>query len=109
MKKGRGRFYDTLFAKERPCGNAIRTPRDNAGGVGYASDSSLRRKSSALIPFFNEPAMTNTAISRIAKASGAQCCRYFCRRLQTTHTSMNIGAPLPGLPSDDEVQDTAPG
>jgi KDO2-lipid IV(A) lauroyltransferase len=104
MNEGRGRFYDTLFAKDG-LREMLRNLRDNAV-VWYASDQSYGGKSSALIPFFNEPAMTNTAISRIAKASGAAVLPYFCRRLPDDTYVMNIGAPLPGLPSDDEVLDT---
>jgi KDO2-lipid IV(A) lauroyltransferase len=59
-----------------------------------------------LLPFFAEPAMTNTAIGRIAKASGAVVLPYFCRRRDDGRYEMSIGAPLPGLPSGDEVADT---
>jgi KDO2-lipid IV(A) lauroyltransferase len=104
MNKGRGRFYDTLFSKDS-LREMLRNLRDNAV-VWYASDQSYGGKSSALIPFFNEPAMTNTAISRIAKASGAAVLPYFCRRLPDDTYEMSIGAPLPDLPSDDEVRDT---
>ncbi|HLF09972.1 MAG TPA: lysophospholipid acyltransferase family protein, partial [Gammaproteobacteria bacterium] len=75
--------------------------------VWYASDQSYGGKGSALIPFFGEPAMTNTAISRIAKASGAVVLPYFCRRLSGGATYVvNIGAPLEGLPSEDHELDT---
>jgi KDO2-lipid IV(A) lauroyltransferase len=104
MNRGRGRYFDTLFAKDN-VREMLRTLRDNAV-VWYASDQSYGGKSSALIPFFNEPAMTNTAISRIARTSGAAVLPYFCRRLADDTYVMNIGAPLPGLPSDDPVQDT---
>jgi KDO2-lipid IV(A) lauroyltransferase len=104
MNEGRGRFYDTLFSKDN-VREMLRSLRDNAV-VWYASDQSYGGKSSALIPFFNEPAMTNTAISRIAKASGAAVLPYFCRRLPDNTYVMSIAAPLPDLPSDDEVQDT---
>lgn len=104
MNEGRGRFFDTLFAKDN-VREMLRSLRGNAV-VWYASDQSYGGKSSALIPFFNEPAMTNTAINRIAKVSGAAVLPYFCRRLPDDTYVMSIGAPLPGLPSDDEVQDT---
>ena len=104
MTKGRGRFYDTLFEKDS-LREMLRNLRDNAV-VWYASDQSYGGKSSALIPFFNEPAMTNTAISRIARASGAAVLPYFCRRLPDDTYVMTIGAPLTDLPSEDEVKDT---
>jgi KDO2-lipid IV(A) lauroyltransferase len=104
MNRGRGRYFGTLFAKDN-VREMLRSLRDNAV-VWYASDQSYGGKSSALIPFFNEPAMTNTAISRIARASGAAVLPYFCRRLADDTYVMDIGAPLPDLPSNDEVQDT---
>jgi KDO2-lipid IV(A) lauroyltransferase len=72
----------------------------------YASDQSYGGKGSVLLPFFGEPAMTNTAIGRIAKASGAAVLPYHCRRLENGRYVMTIGAPLPGIPSGDEVADT---
>ena len=64
-------------------------------------------KSSALIPFFGVPAMTNTAISRIAARTGAVVLPYFCRRLPDAEPRYvaSIGAPISEFPSDDAVQD----
>jgi Kdo2-lipid IVA lauroyltransferase/acyltransferase len=104
MTRGRSRYFDILFAKDG-LREMLRSLRAN-DVVWYASDQSYGGKSSALIPFFNEPAMTNTAINRIAKASGATVLPYYCRRLPDDTYVMNIGAPLPDLPSDDEVDDT---
>jgi Kdo2-lipid IVA lauroyltransferase/acyltransferase len=104
MNRGRGRYYDTLFANDN-VREMLRSLRSNAV-VWYASDQSYGGKSSALLPFFNEPAMTNTAISRIARVSGAAVLPYFCRRLPDNTYVMSFGAPLKDLPSDDEVRDT---
>jgi KDO2-lipid IV(A) lauroyltransferase len=104
MNRGRGRYFDALFAKDN-VREMLRRLRDNAV-VWYASDQSYGGKGSVLIPFFAEPAMTNTAIGRIARTSGAVVLPYFCRRLPTDRYVMTIGAPLPGLPSGDEVADT---
>jgi KDO2-lipid IV(A) lauroyltransferase len=104
MNRGRRRYFDALFAKDN-VREMMRSLRDNAV-VWYASDQSYGGKGSVLIPFFGEPAMTNTAIGRIAKASGATVLPYFCRRLKTDRYVMSIGAPLAGLPSGDEVADT---
>jgi KDO2-lipid IV(A) lauroyltransferase len=71
----------------------------------YASDQSYAGKNSALIPFFGEPAMTNTAISRIARRSGAVVLPYYCRRLADDTYVATIGPPLDGVPSDDEIDD----
>jgi Kdo2-lipid IVA lauroyltransferase/acyltransferase len=104
MNRGRGRNFDVLFAKNN-VREMLRCLASNAV-VWYASDQSYGGKGSALIPFFNEPAMTNTAISRIARASGAAVLPFFCRRLDDDDTYvMSIRAPLPDLPSEDEERD----
>jgi Kdo2-lipid IVA lauroyltransferase/acyltransferase len=104
MNRGRGRSYDVMFSKDS-VREMLRCLRDNSV-VWYASDQSYGGKGSALLPFFGVPAMTNTAIGRIAKASGAVVLPYFSRRLETGRYLMTIGAPLAGVPSGDEVADT---
>src|SRR5690606_1968787 len=69
MNRGRGRHFDVLFTKDN-VREMLRALADNAV-VWYAADQSYGRKGSALLPFLGEPAMTNTAISRIARVSGA--------------------------------------
>jgi KDO2-lipid IV(A) lauroyltransferase len=106
MQKGRGRNIDELFPK-----NSVRAMvkalKDNAV-VWYAPDQSYRKKYSALVPFFGEPAMTNTATSRIAGMTGATVLTYFCRRLEDgSGYVVDIGAPLAGFPTEDLVADTA--
>ncbi len=104
MNRGRGRWYAALFSKDN-VREMMRCLRDNSV-VWYASDQSYGGKGSVLLPFFGEPAMTNTAIGRIARASGAAVLPYYCRRLPTGRYVMSIGAPLPGVPSGDEIADT---
>lgn len=104
MNRGRSRYYDSLFAKDN-VRKLMRCLRENSV-VWYASDQSYGGKGSVLIPFFGEPAMTNTAIGRIARTSGAAVLPYFCRRLENDRYVMSIGAPLAGLPSGDDVADT---
>jgi KDO2-lipid IV(A) lauroyltransferase len=104
MNRGRSRYYDSLFAKDN-VRKLMRCLRENSV-VWYASDQSYGGKGSVLIPFFGEPAMTNTAIGRIARTSGAAVLPYFCRRLPNDRYVMSIGAPLDGLPSGDDVADT---
>ena len=48
--------------------------------VWYAPDQSHRRRYSALLPFFGEPAMTNTALTQIIRLSGARVVPYLPRR-----------------------------
>jgi KDO2-lipid IV(A) lauroyltransferase len=106
MTIGRGRSTARLFSKEN-VRDMLRELADNSV-VWYAADQVYWGKGSALLPFFGEPAMTNTAISRIARISGAVVLPYFCRRLPGDALyELTLGAPLDGFPSDDPVRDTA--
>lgn len=105
VRRGRLRNFDELFPKDavrsmlrRLAGNAV---------VWYAPDQSYARKHSVLLPFFGEPAMTNTSLSRIARISGAVVLPYFCRRADDgPDYVMSIGAPLDDFPSGDSGADT---
>ena len=105
MTRGRRRSIDKLFQKNSPR-EMLRSLAENAV-VWYAADQSYRGKYSALVPFFDVPAMTNTATSRLVKMSGATLLTYFGRRLpDDSGYVLNIGAPLENFPSDDLVEDT---
>jgi KDO2-lipid IV(A) lauroyltransferase len=105
MQRGRRRNFDVLFSKDS-VKEMLENLAENAV-VWYASDQAYSGKRSALIPFFGEPAMTNTAISAISRLSGATVLPYFCRRLADDSAyEMYIGAPLPHFPSDDATADT---
>ncbi len=105
MNKGRGRNVDHLFDKDS-VRDMISELRRNAV-VWYASDQSYAGKGGALLPFFGEPAMTNTAISRIARVTGATVLPYWCRRLPDDSCYvMTFGAPLDGFPTRDHEADT---
>ncbi len=104
MYRGRGRHFDQMVDKDS-VRDMLRELKKNAV-FWYASDQSHSGKSSALIPFFDVPAMTNTAIARIAKASRAVVLPYFCRRIDADHYVMSIYPALEGFPSGDDVRDT---
>jgi KDO2-lipid IV(A) lauroyltransferase len=105
MTAGRGRNFDHLFPKDSV--RDLLRELDRNAVVWYASDQKYAGKSSELIPFFGVPAMTNTAISRIARKSGAAVLPYFCRRLAGPEPRYvaTIGAALEDFPSDDAVSD----
>jgi KDO2-lipid IV(A) lauroyltransferase len=105
MNAGRGRNVDRLISKDN-VREMMRELRNNAV-FWYASDQRYAGKSSALIPFFGVPAMTNIAISRIAARTGASVLPYFCRRFDGPKPRYvaTIGAPLPAFPSDDASAD----
>jgi KDO2-lipid IV(A) lauroyltransferase len=107
MSDGRSRSFARLLSKETPRA-MLKELRANSV-VWYASDQSYVQKGAALIPFFGEPAMTNTAISRIARMSGAVVLPYFPRRLHGPggpRYRLTIEPPLDDFPTDDEVADT---
>ncbi|HVY66276.1 MAG TPA: lipid A biosynthesis acyltransferase [Gammaproteobacteria bacterium] len=104
IRRGRSRF-----AKEQiPRDNVrllVRNLRDNFAVV-YLPDQTYLGKQSELLPFFGEPAVTNTATSKLAKISGTTVLPYFFRRLPDGRYRVDIGPPLPGVPSDDALADT---
>jgi KDO2-lipid IV(A) lauroyltransferase len=104
IRRGRHRF-----AKEQiPRDNVralLRNLRDNYAVV-YLPDQTYLGKQSELLPFFGEPAVTNTATSRLAAISGATVLPYFFRRLPNGEYRVDIGAPLPDFPSGSATRDT---
>jgi len=103
MVRGRGRFFDQMIDNDS-VRDMLRILKKN-GVFWYASDQSYSGKNSALLPFFDVPAMTNTAIVRIAKASGAAVLPYFCRRIDDAHYVMSIYPQLDDFPSGDDLRD----
>jgi KDO2-lipid IV(A) lauroyltransferase len=104
MYRGRGKYFDDQFASDNVRGMLRNLARNYVAW--YASDQSYGGKNSALVPFFGVPAMTNTAISRIAKVSGAIVLPYFCRRVgDGAEYVMTIRPPVPGFPSGDDARD----
>jgi KDO2-lipid IV(A) lauroyltransferase len=74
--------------------------------IWYAPDQSYDRKYHALVPFFGEPAMTNAALTHIARMTDSVVVPYFPRRLE--NGSGYYGEFLPALenfPSTDPAAD----
>ena len=105
ISRGRQR----IVAEQIPKDNIramVRTLRDG-GTVAYLADLAGRGNNRALVPFFGEPAMTTTAVSKLARMTGATVLTYFFRRLPGREGYVvNIGPPLDDFPSDDPVADT---
>ena len=105
ISRGRQR----IVAEQIPKDNIramVRTLRDG-GTVAYLADLAGRGSNRALVPFFGEPAMTTTAVSKLARMTGATVLTYFFRRLPgRAGYVVNIGPPLQGFPSGDPVADT---
>lgn len=105
MTAGRLRNVDRVFSKDDARG-MLRELATNTV-FWYAADQSYTSKGAALIPFLGEPAMTNTAISRIARISGAAVLPYFSRRLPGWQGyRLTILPALDDFPTSDPVADT---
>jgi KDO2-lipid IV(A) lauroyltransferase len=103
--QGRSRLSEQQIPKDN-IRVMVRALRDN-GSVAYLADLANRSSNSELIPFFGEPAMTMTTVSKLAKMTGATVLTYFFRRLPGKAGYVaNIGAPLHDFPTDDVVADT---
>ncbi|MEM6819759.1 MAG: lipid A biosynthesis acyltransferase [Pseudomonadota bacterium] len=85
----------------------VRSLRDGVP-VWYAPDQSYRRKHSAMIDFFGEPAMTNTATSTLAKLGRATVIGFYPhRRADFSGYDIEITAPLEPFPTEDSIDDTS--
>jgi KDO2-lipid IV(A) lauroyltransferase len=100
--------------RERHCEKAI--SRDNIREmirslqqhytVWYAQDQNFGHKNSVFAPFFNVPAATNTATSRLAKLGKAKVVPFFTVRTECGYL-LRILPPLDNFPTDSLVDDTA--
>lgn len=79
FRRGRARSVVDLIAKD----SLRQLLRCLSGGISvwYAADQSYRRKWSVLVPFFGEPAMTNAALSHIARLSQSRVVPFFPQRM----------------------------
>jgi Kdo2-lipid IVA lauroyltransferase/acyltransferase len=104
IRRGRHRFAKQQIPRDNVRA-LLHNLRDNYAVV-YLPDQTYLGKQSELLPFFGEPAVTNTATSKLAAISGATVLPYFFRRLPSGDYRVDIGAPLQGFPSDSATRDT---
>ena len=84
----------------------LRALRANAV-VWYAPDQAFGGPGSELLPFFGEPAMTNTATTRLARLSGAVVLPFQFRRVPDgSGYCVRFEPPVADLPSRDAIADT---
>lgn len=113
----RNDMFDTMilrgrsrFAKRQIDKNNVRTllrSLRSAMVIAYLPDHTYTGSHSELLPFFGEPAVTNTATSKIARISGAAVLPYFFRRnADDSGYTVDIGPPLESFPSEDAAADT---
>lgn len=74
--------------------------------VWYAPDQSYRKKGAQMVTFFDIPAATNTATSRLARMTGAAVLPYFPERLPGSRGYRMVIQPmLENFPTEDPVAD----
>ncbi|MDE0679266.1 MAG: lipid A biosynthesis acyltransferase [Gammaproteobacteria bacterium] len=71
----------------------------------YAGDQMTDAKSAELAPFFSEPAMTGTALGRLARISGAPVVPWFTRRLEDGRYQVELFPALEGVAGDSPQQE----
>ncbi len=104
LRRARGKAASTLIPKDG-VRQMIRLIRKGVP-VWYASDQSYDRANSALVPFFNEPAMTNTALTNIVQMGKALVVPFFPRRLADGSGYECVFLPaLEDFPTNDPVAD----
>jgi KDO2-lipid IV(A) lauroyltransferase len=104
IRRGRHRFAKRQIPRDNVRA-LLRTLRDGYA-VGYLPDQTYLGNQSELLPFFGEPAVTNTATTKLAAISGAAVLPYFFRRLPSGDYRVDIGEPLADFPSDSPKRDT---
>ena len=105
QRRARARYTTGSFEK-RNLRMLLRRLGENSV-VWFSADEAHTGKASALIPFFGEPALTNTSLSRLARISGARLVPvFYSRKNDDTGYRLRFGAPLDDFPSDDDVADT---
>jgi KDO2-lipid IV(A) lauroyltransferase len=103
IRRGRHRFAKHQIPRDNVRA-LLRTLRDGYA-VGYLPDQTYLGNQSELVPFFGEPAVTNTATSKLAAISGAVVMPYFFRRLPTGRYRVDIGPPLADFPGESPTRD----
>jgi len=105
---GRSRFGDQLMVARqdgiRPVVRALRAGRP----LYYLPDLDYGRKESVFVPFFGVPAATITALSRLARLTGAAVLTCVTEILPDGKGYVTrFGEPWEDFPSEDEVADAA--
>lgn len=104
LMRNRGRLARRAIPRD-DIRTLITSLKDNEP-VWYAPDQSYRKKGAAMVPFFNVPAATNTATSRLARMTGAAVLPYFVERLPGAQGyRMVIHPMLENFPTQDPVAD----
>jgi KDO2-lipid IV(A) lauroyltransferase len=82
----------------------VRGLRGNAA-IWYAPDQGKRTKSSEILPFFDVPAITNTATGKIAEMTGCAVVPFFAKREADHSYTLAILPALENFPTADAAAD----
>ena len=105
QRRKRQRYGDAILSK-RSSRMLLRLLRENAV-VWFAGDEAHTGKSSALLPFFGQPALTNTSLSRLARISGAAVVPLsYRRKADDSGYLLRFSRALEDFPGDDVIEDT---
>lgn len=105
QRRRRDRYSSEVFAKHNVRG-LIRALKGNAV-LWFSGDEAHAGKSSAMLPFFGGLAPTNTALSRLAKISGAKVVPLaYWRKPDNSGYVLRFDAALEDFPSEDVIADT---
>ena len=105
MRRARERLFNKAIHRD-DIRALIRSLKEGAP-VWYAPDQNYRGKGSVFVNFFNIPAASNSATSRITKMSGAPVVPFFQYRLPGSQGyKLEILPMIENFPSDDPVNDT---
>lgn len=77
----------------------------NGEAVWYAPDQDYGRKHAVFAPFFNHPAATITATTRLAKLGDAIVLPMAYYRQKNGHYEIQLGAPLTDFPGKNDLED----
>jgi KDO2-lipid IV(A) lauroyltransferase len=106
MRRCRGRSTADLITKHG-IRQLLKVLKENRP-VWYAADQAYSRRGSVLAPFFGEPAATNTAVSQIARLSGAPVVPFFQARVDNgSGYRLEVLPALENFPSGDDAADAA--
>jgi len=104
IRRGRSRFAAEQISRD-DIRRLLKRLKEGYAVV-YFPDQTYVGNQSALLPFFGEPAMVNTATSKLANMANATVLTYFYRRLpDNSGYVLEIGPPLGNVPSNDPIAD----
>lgn len=104
MRRSRERHFDRAIPRN-DVRLMLKSLKDSKP-VWYAPDQGYRGKNSEMVPFFGLPAPTNTATSRLARASGAPVVPFFVERLPGTQGyALTLEPALEDFPTNDAAAD----